>query len=220
MIRKKVDTLIFSDVHLGSYVSRASALLLMLREFECNRLITNGDLLDNLHGKLPKIHRKVLEYIQRLEQSGCEIVHVDGNHDADKISPQQQYTWKYNGESYLALHGHQFDRVHDERPWLSNFGDKVYRCAQVLLTHQNNLPRKIKFRNKKWIEAGEVIAAGASAYAHSLCVQHVFCGHTHRALQRHFPEIGVTYYNSGCWTDLPSTCLTIGEKGVELHGYY
>lgn len=220
MARKKVDTLIFSDVHLSSRVSRANALFMMLHEFECSRLIITGDFLDKLGGKLPKTHHKILEYVEHLKQGGCEVVHVDGNHDANKISPKKQYIWEFNGESYLAIHGHQFDKVHHERPWLSNFGDAMYRCAQILLTHQSDLPRKFKFRNKKWLEAGEVIAAGASAYAHSLGVQHVFCGHTHRAIRRYFPEIDVTYYNSGCWTDLPSTCLTVGEKGVEVHEYY
>ena len=215
----RVDTLVISDIHLRSMVCRAPALLAMLLDFEFKRLIVNGDLLDTLRGRLPKLHRKVLEHIRQLEKNGCDVVFVDGNHDPDIKSPKEQYLWKYNGELYLAMHGHQFDKIHDAHPWLANFGDKVYRCAQVLLTHERELARNIKRRNKKWIEAGEVIAAGAAAYAQTLGAQYVLCGHTHRALRRHFPQIGVTYYNSGCWTDIPSSCITIGEKGIEIHEY-
>ena len=220
MALQKVDTLIFSDVHLGSRVCRAKALLAMLDTFEFNRLIINGDLHDDRTRRLPPLHRDVLEHIQKFSRKGCEVVYIDGNHDPDFGTEKSYYSWEYNGERYLAIHGHQFDKVHDAHPWLSNFGDSVYRCAQVLLTHESNFARNIKKRNKMWIAAGEVIAAGAGAFAHSLGVQHVFCGHTHRAHIKTFPDIGVSYYNSGCWTDIPSTCITVGEKGVKIHEYH
>ena len=220
LTKKKVDTLIISDVHLRSRVCRAHALLAVLSEFEIKRLIVNGDFFDQPQGRLPRSHRQVIAYIHELEHAGCEVIFIDGNHDPNSITPQEHYLWQYNDETYLAIHGHQFYKIHDENAFISNLGDIVYRCAQILLTHERNFTRTIKYRNKKWLAASEVIAAGAAAYAHALHAQHVFCGHTHRALRRDFPEIGVVYYNSGCFTDIPATYITISEKGVETHEYF
>jgi predicted phosphodiesterase len=45
----------------------------------------------------------------------------------------------------------------------------------------------------------------------------VFCGHTHQA--QFIERDGVSYYNSGSWTDFPPTYLTIDSDGVRIHEY-
>ncbi|TSC62739.1 MAG: hypothetical protein G01um101448_1082 [Parcubacteria group bacterium Gr01-1014_48] len=215
---QQVDTLIFNDVHLRSRVCRADALLVMLDDFVCNRIVLNGDIFDDLKfHKLPRSHTKVVARIESLSKA-CEVVWVQGNHDKEYIGIPE-YFWEYNREKYLAIHGDSFDDIHKQNPLLANFGDIVYRAAQVILTHERPLARNIKARNKRWLQASQIIARGAAEYAHTVGAKYVFCGHTHRAMHSSFPDLGVEYYNSGCWTDIPSTCITVSKQGIEIHEY-
>ncbi|MFN4917762.1 MAG: hypothetical protein ACK5HH_09960, partial [Ignavibacteria bacterium] len=45
---EEVDTLIVSDIHLGSEVSRSKQLLDVIKQFQFKRLILNGDVFDDL----------------------------------------------------------------------------------------------------------------------------------------------------------------------------
>jgi metallophosphoesterase superfamily enzyme len=48
---EEVDTLIVSDIHLGSEVSRSKQLLDVIKQFQFKRLILNGDVFDDLNFK-------------------------------------------------------------------------------------------------------------------------------------------------------------------------
>lgn len=39
----------------------------------------------------------------------------------------------------------------------------------------------------------------------------IFCGHTHQTLYKKIPDI--EYFNTGCWTDIPSSYLFIDNEG-------
>ena len=54
---------------------------------------------------------------------------------------------------------------------------------------------------------------GASEYGRQKKAQVVICGHTHIAVEKKFEEKNITYYNAGCWTDIPSTYLLINTDG-------
>jgi hypothetical protein len=78
------DTLILSDLHLGSEVSRAEEALRMLRANRFHRLILLGDIFSDLNfGRLTKPHWKFLSYIRKLSnpKRGVQVVWVEGNHD-------------------------------------------------------------------------------------------------------------------------------------------
>src|SRR6266851_466011 len=61
------DTLILSDLHLGSEISRAEQATRMLRENRFRRLILLGDIFSDLNfGRLTKPHWKFLGYIRKL----------------------------------------------------------------------------------------------------------------------------------------------------------
>src|SRR2546430_9417476 len=116
------DTVIISDLHLGSDVSRARAALSVLKGTYFRRLILLGDIFHDLNfRRLKKEHWQFLSYIRKLSnpKRNVEVVWVEGNHDlglSDLMSHlvgipvYQQYMWDYRGKSYLAIHGHQFDR--------------------------------------------------------------------------------------------------------------
>ena len=46
---KIIDTLICSDLHLGTKISRADLLLKELKQYQFNRLILNGDIFEDLN---------------------------------------------------------------------------------------------------------------------------------------------------------------------------
>ncbi|MEK7549122.1 MAG: UDP-2,3-diacylglucosamine diphosphatase [Patescibacteria group bacterium] len=220
----KIDTIIVSDVHLGSKVSRAKELLNVLKNHSFDRLILLGDIFDDLNfSDLEKDHWELLSYIQELSNPKCdiEIIWVLGNHDElifkvishfIGIKVTQEYVWKYKNEKYLAIHGHQFDRFLADNKLISDIASSIYIILQRL---NLNFSRFIKRASKKWLRLSGKIAQGAARHALKKGIHYVFCGHTHRETA----EIinGVNYFNVGCWTDIPSVFITIGEDGIKIH---
>src|SRR5438132_5832782 len=116
------DTLILSDLHLGSEISRARDALRMLKQSSFRRLILLGDIFSDLNfGRLKKEHWQFLGYIRKLSnpKRKIEVIWVEGNHDRGLcevmshlvgVKVYQEYMWEYRGLRHLAIHGHQFDR--------------------------------------------------------------------------------------------------------------
>src|SRR5579864_7736888 len=78
------DTIILSDLHLGSEVSRASDALRMLKSASFSRLILLGDIFSDLNfRRLKKEHWQFLGYIRKLSnpKREIEVIWVEGNHD-------------------------------------------------------------------------------------------------------------------------------------------
>ena len=46
MLRKHYQTIVLSDIHLGSEHSRTDEVTKFLKSVDCNRLILNGDIID------------------------------------------------------------------------------------------------------------------------------------------------------------------------------
>ena len=91
----KIDTLILSDIHLGSFSTRCKEVLEVLRKYEYKKLILNGDILDGLHfHRLNTAHWEILSKFRKLTAT-CEVVWVHGNHDA-KPSVLSKLLGSYN----------------------------------------------------------------------------------------------------------------------------
>ncbi|MEJ2006939.1 MAG: UDP-2,3-diacylglucosamine diphosphatase, partial [Acidobacteriota bacterium] len=111
------DTIIISDLHLGSVVSRAEDARRMLQSKTFRRLILLGDIFCDLNfRRLKSEHWALLSYIRKLSnpKRKVEVVWVEGNHDRGLsevmshlvgIKVYQEYRWKYVGTRYLAVHG-------------------------------------------------------------------------------------------------------------------
>src|SRR5262249_7270660 len=88
------DTMIVSDVHLGSSLCRAKELLTVLKKSRFNRLILLGDIFVDLNfNRLKKEHWEIFSYILKLpiNQPGVEVIWVEGNHD--KGSQPSSHVW-------------------------------------------------------------------------------------------------------------------------------
>ena len=120
-----IDTLIISDIHLGSEVSRSDMVIEIITFYDFKRLILNGDVFDDLNFKrLNKFDWKLLSLLRKISnpKRGKEVIWVAGNHDGASeilshllgVQVYEEYSWDYEGKKIIAIHGHQFDKFISE----------------------------------------------------------------------------------------------------------
>jgi UDP-2,3-diacylglucosamine pyrophosphatase LpxH len=223
------DTLILSDLHLGSECSRAREATRLLKETRFRRLILLGDIFANLDfRRLSKEQWKFLGQIRKLSnpKRNVEIVWVEGNHDEGLteimsalvgVQVFQEYAWQYAGVQHLAIHGHQFDRFVVNNLRLNHFWTVIYLKLQKLDLKGKPVARFIDRLNTRWLRMSSKVASGALLHARLRGAERIFCGHTHVAMQQQ--QDGLSYYNSGGWVDSQSTYITVGPEGVQIHEY-
>jgi UDP-2,3-diacylglucosamine pyrophosphatase LpxH len=223
------DTLILSDLHLGSPVSRASDARRVLRQNRFRRLILLGDIFSDLNfGRLTKDHWKFLSYIRKLSnpRRGIEIVWVEGNHDhgLSKVMSHlvgirvfQEYAWDFAGRRHLAVHGHQFDRFVCNNLLLSRMNSFVHLQLQKLDFKGKWCSRLVDRLGTRWLRLSAKVCSGAILHARMRGADRVFCGHTHKSM--YCERDGIEYYNAGSWTDTNPTYVAIGSEGVRIHEF-
>jgi UDP-2,3-diacylglucosamine pyrophosphatase LpxH len=237
-----MDTLIVSDVHMGSKVTRARELFELLKRFQISdhcywfdRLILLGDIFDDMNfRRLRKYEWKLLGLFRKMtdEESQVEVAWVRGNHDVELTDLMthmvgtpiyEEYRWRVAGKNFLAMHGDQFDKWIVNYPILSSIPNYIYDLIQKLDGPQHHLSRYLKDRSKKWLHINDAVARGIIQYARSrqLPVDAVFCGHTHVADAIHFEADRVWYYNTGCWTGshAPTYAVIDTQGEVGLYEY-
>jgi UDP-2,3-diacylglucosamine pyrophosphatase LpxH len=223
------DTLILSDVHLGSECSRARDATQMLKDNRFRRLILLGDIFADLNfGRLTKEHWKFLGYIRKLSnpKRNVEVIWVEGNHDQGLtdimshlvgVRVYQQYVWNYAGVRHLAIHGHQFDRLVANNLRLNYLGTLLYLRLEKLDLKGKPVARFFDRLNTRWLRMSTKVASGALFHARQHKADRIFCGHTHVAM--HKERDGLHYYNAGGWIDSKPAFITIDEEGVRIHEY-
>ena len=218
-----LDTVIVSDIHLGSDVSRSKRLVELLRMLRFKRLVLNGDVFDDLNFKrLTRDDWKFLSFIRKTSnpRKGIEVVWVVGHHDGGVaeilthllgVPVHEEYVWEGHGRRYLAIHGHQFDKWITEHVVVTAVASWIYLAIQKMDPH-HRASRWVKRTSKKWLRLSDKVGHDAALHGkrkHQADV--VFCGHTHRSVDIKVED--VRYLNSGCWTDKPSQYITIGLDG-------
>ena len=224
-----LDAVIISDIHLGSDNCQAKALTHFLERIESGelptaKLILNGDVFDSIDfRRLRKHHWRVLSLVRKLSDT-LEIIWLTGNHDGASdvvshllgVTVLDDYVLETGGRRLLVLHGHRFDKFIDSHPILTRVGDCIYGVMQWLdRTHA--IARFAKSQSKIFLRCAQKIHDGAVELAKKLGCHGVCCGHTHQA--KIDTGSGVDYYNSGCWTELPCSYLTVQDGFVRLERY-
>lgn len=223
---RKTHTLIISDLHLGSKVSQPEKALKVLKSYSFRKLILLGDIFDNLDFRhLGPESWELLNYIGKISHDR-KVRWVWGNHD-NGISEMfgtllnarisETYSWQFKQEKYLAIHGHQFDRFLIDNALLSRLATSVYDFIQRVDAKDKRFSHYVKKKSKGWLRLSEKVAHSAMKYGKKTGVSYVFCGHTHKAMQK--VNGSIKYYNSGCWTDAPCTFITIDEKDIKIRDY-
>ncbi|MDZ7611413.1 MAG: UDP-2,3-diacylglucosamine diphosphatase [Candidatus Moranbacteria bacterium] len=223
MSKQKATTLIVSDIHLGSPVSRAEKLLETLKQWEFETIILLGDVFDDLDlNNLREDHWELLSHLSHLSEKK-EVIWIEGNHDKNLskvmsslvgIQVYKKYVWKHQNKKCLALHGHQFDRFMLDNVFLSYIASKIYLLMQKLGGKEQKIARYIKRKSKGWLRLSNKVAKSAIFYARLHRADYVFCGHTHFSME--MKQKGVHYFNSGCWTDVPSSMIAMRRSSIEI----
>jgi UDP-2,3-diacylglucosamine pyrophosphatase LpxH len=224
------DVVILSDLHLGSEVSRAREALCLLRSLQFRRLILLGDIFCDLNfGRLKKDHWQFLSCIRKLSnpKRDVEVIWVERNHDyglTDVMSHlvgvpvYKQYIREAAGERNIAIHGHQFDNfIIRNHMFLNGFTSYLYPHIQKLNSKGKLVAQLIDRLNTCWQRFAPKVANGALNYARMNGATRIFCGHTHEAIT--VWKDGVTYYNSGSWTNDRPTYISILGREVKINEY-
>ena len=225
------DTIIISDIHIGSKNSKTRKLydfLNILRKHPPRKVIIAGDLFElwsTNYASIGKYEYKVIRKLIELSQNGVKIIYIPGNHDRafrafrkfslGKIKIRREYILRTNRKKYVILHGDEFDAFTRNYVIVSLILDKAYA---YLVKFNSFFKRFFGFRvslsarkkSKKYINVVRKIKRAALVYASSLGLDGVIIGHTH------WPEIyedlnGIVYVNSGDWIDNYSY-VVVGEN--------
>ena len=221
-VKKKIDTLIISDTHLGDNSTRCRILLEVIRKYEFKRLILNGDIVDGLHfQRFSSEHWDILSEFRKLSKKS-EVIWIHGNHDAAAdilsrllgVKVLNKYIWEESGKKFLVIHGHQFDRFLNNNIIISYVAFAAYRFLKKFIKAEY-LVNLIRNRSKTWKRNSLEISKGALRLARMLNCDYVFCGHAHQTYKSE--KWGIKYFNSGCWVEKPSGYITILGNEVVAH---
>ena len=84
MKKRKVELVVISDVHLGTYGCHAKELVQYLSSIKPKTLVLNGDIIDIWQFRksyFPKSHLKVIKKIIDFAAKGTKVYYITGNHD-------------------------------------------------------------------------------------------------------------------------------------------
>ena len=225
--KRKVDIVVISDVHLGTYGCRANELNSYLKSIKPGILILNGDIIDIWQFKkrfFPASHLKVIKQILNMLVKGVQVYYITGNHDEmfrkfesfslGSFKIVNQLTLTLNNKKTWFFHGDVFDIVIQNSKWLARIGSVRYDGLIILNKLVNfamnklgkkpvQLSKKIKDNVKtalKYIGDFELTAA---QHASRKGIATVVCGHIHKPQMRTIETAKgeIEYLNSGDWIE-------------------
>ncbi len=227
--KRKVDLLVLSDVHLGTFGCRAKELLNYLKSVDPKVLVLNGDIFDIWQFSkryFPKSHMKVIMYITSLLAKGTKVYYVTGNHDEmlrkfegfqlGSFEIVNKIVLDLGGKKAWVFHGDVFDITMKHSKWLAKLGGIGYDLLILINTSMNwvsekllgkgriSLSKKIKNSVKSAIKHIDNFEETAADIAISNGYDYVICGHIHQPQMRQVinKEGGrVMYLNSGDWIE-------------------
>jgi UDP-2,3-diacylglucosamine pyrophosphatase LpxH len=185
------------------------------------RLVLNGDVLENTEFRLTKQHWRVLSRLRRVSDQ-LELVWVQGNHDFDAESVAHligatfvpEYVFESGGKRVLCIHGDAWDRFLTDHPLISIIADWFYLWMQRL---SRRVAISAKRKSKTFLRCVERVRTEALEYAKAKQADVVVCGHTHHAeAAPGLIHASPAYYNTGCWTDHHCHYLTFQDGLVRL----
>jgi UDP-2,3-diacylglucosamine pyrophosphatase LpxH len=245
MERRRLDVVVLSDVHLGTYGCRAKELLNYLRSIQPDMLILNGDIIDGWQFSkrfFPSPHMQVIKELMLLITLGTRIVYITGNHDemlrrytdlhmgnftlTDKLVLEidQKMTW--------IFHGDVFDNTtQGSARLMARLGSNGYgllilfnRFINSLLAligrEKVSISKKIMEGVNKAVAKVNDLEQIASNLAIKKKYDYVICGHIHRPAFKTIEnaEGTVVYLNAGDWVE-HMTALEYEKKSWRLFYY-
>lgn len=227
--KRKLDILVLSDVHLGTYGCHAKELVTYLKSVKPKTVILNGDIIDIWQFNKrywPKSHMRVVKQLMTWMSKAVKIYYITGNHDEmlRKFVGFKMGSLKIvnkvileldNGKSAWFFHGDVFDVTMQHSKWLAKLGAVGYDTLILINSFANFISEKIfkkgklslskKIKNSvksavKFINSFEQTAADIGISNH---YDYVVCGHIHHPEIREIENDNgkIMYMNSGDWIE-------------------
>jgi len=227
MVKRDVEIVVISDVHLGTYGCQAVELLRYLKSINPGMVILNGDIIDIWQFSKrywPASHMMVVRQIIDYIANGIPVYYIPGNHDEmlrkfkgfalGSLSITNKLSLKIDGKQVWIFHGDVFDVVMQHSKWLAKLGAVGYDMLILINSLMNFISQKMgrgkisfskRIKNSvksavKFINSFESTVCDIAAANH---FDYVLCGHIHHAdIKEVATEHGrVTYMNSGDWVE-------------------
>jgi UDP-2,3-diacylglucosamine pyrophosphatase LpxH len=233
-------TIIVSDVHLGTKGSKAKEIVRFLKQFQCENLILNGDIIDGWQlkksGRWKRKHTRFFNVILKMiESQETRVYYLRGNHDdfLDQILPLQigklhilsEMTYQSQGKSYFITHGDVFDSITTNLRWIAYLGDVGYTFLLWLNRVVNyyrfrkglpyfSLSQYVKGKVKQAVSYIDDYESELAKMAKAKGCDGIICGHIHKPENRLIN--GIHYMNSGDWVESMSALAEDHEGHWEL----
>jgi UDP-2,3-diacylglucosamine pyrophosphatase LpxH len=244
--KRKIDILVVSDVHLGTYGCHARELLHYLKTVKPKTVILNGDIIDIWQFSKrywPKSHMKVVKHLMGWVSKGVKVYYITGNHDEmlRKFAGFKMGSFRIvnkvilqldNNQTAWFFHGDVFDVTMQHSKWLAKLGAVGYDTlihinrianfiAETLFKKGKlSLSKKIKNSVKSAVKFINNFEQTAADIAISNQYNYVVCGHIHQPEMREIENAHgkVMYLNSGDWIE-NLTALEYAEGKWELYRF-
>ncbi|WP_090840703.1 UDP-2,3-diacylglucosamine diphosphatase [Olleya namhaensis] len=226
-LKRKVEIVVISDVHLGTYGCHAKQLLTYLSSVDPKHLILNGDIIDVWQFSkryFPKSHMQVIKKIVALAAKGTKVTYITGNHDEmlrkftdseiGNISIVNKLVLELDGKKAWFFHGDVFDASIQSAKWLAKLGAYGYdllilinRLINWLLItfgkERYSLSKKIKNSVKGAVKFISDFEKTATDLAIENGYDYVICGHIHQPKNEivETKKGKTNYLNSGDWVE-------------------
>ena len=243
-MKRNLDILVISDLHLGTYGSEADEVLAYLDSIDADKIVINGDFVDiMLFNKRfwPSSHMKVIKYFLDLISEGKEIYYVTGNHDEliRKFVNFKIQNFKIVNQIVLdtpegkvwMFHGDVFD-FSIQTAWLTKLAGFLYDYMIIFNSWVNkqimrplgrkrlNFSKIIKANVKTAVQYFANFERKAAEIAEKNGYKYVVCGHIHTPKIESFEINGkeIIYMNSGDWLESLSSLEYVDNKwSIYMH---
>lgn len=239
-MKTNYKTIIVSDVHLGTKGSKSKEIARFLKQFHCDNLILNGDIIDGWQlkksGSWKRKHTRFFNRVLKMmESQSTNVYYLRGNHDdfLDQILPLQigrlqilaDMTYESNGKTYFITHGDVFDSITTNLRWIAYLGDVGYTFLLWLnrvvnyYRYKKGLPyfslsQFVKGKVKQAVSYVDDYESELAKMAKAKGCDGIICGHIHKAENRMID--GIHYLNSGDWVETMSALAEDHEGNWEL----
>lgn len=244
MIKRDIELLVLSDIHLGTYGCHAKELLQYLKTIEPKAVVLNGDIIDVWQFSKrywPSDHMMVIKHLIGLIAKGTPIYYIPGNHDEmmrkfkgmelGSLKIVNKLSIELDGQRTWMFHGDVFDVVMQHSKWLAKLGAVGYDTLILINRFINffseklgrgkiSLSKKIKNSVKSAVAFINKFETTVCEIAAENKYEYVVCGHIHEPSIKNIvtPEGTVCYLNSGDWIE-NLTALEYNNKQWQLYKY-
>ncbi|WP_158728295.1 MULTISPECIES: UDP-2,3-diacylglucosamine diphosphatase [unclassified Flavobacterium] len=244
MKKRKVEVVVISDVHLGTFGSHAKELLNYLSSIKPKILILNGDIVDIWQFRksyFPKSHLKVIQKIISFASKGTKVYYITGNHDEmlrkfsditlGNFALVDKLILTLDSKKLWVFHGDVFDASVQHSKWIAKLGGLGYDylilinrfanwCLNKLGKEPYSFSKKIKASVKKAVKHISDFEKTATELAIEKKYDYVICGHIHepKIIKKETKTGSTLYLNSGDWIE-NLTALEYNNKRWKLFHY-